>query len=110
MEKPGWIIIGAAFALFACLLIAVVLGMVGGSAVQDALAADQAVSATQRSVNVCVGIFNVGACRSEQQSVSTTTRTQQRSDTNPWGFIAVSSVLVLIVAAAVLFIAKPDYA
>jgi uncharacterized membrane protein YidH (DUF202 family) len=109
MQTPGWIIIGAAFALFACVLVALAIGAAGGSAVQDALAADQTASATQRSVNVCVGILNLGACRSEQQSVSTTTRSTQHDDTNPLGFIAIGTIIVMAAVAAVV-LAKPEIA
>jgi hypothetical protein len=111
MSKPGWIIIGAAFALFACAIVALAIGAAGGSAVQDALAAGQDASATQSSTNVCVGLFNIGACRSEQQSVSSTTRTQSSQPPSPWAIIAVITLLVMgAVAASLVGLGDPpDY-
>ena len=61
MQKEGWIIIGAAFLLFVCVVASVAMAATSGDAVKAALADDQA-SATSslRSTNVCVGLFNIG--------------------------------------------------
>jgi hypothetical protein len=108
MSKPGWIIIGAAFALFACVIVALAIGAAGGSAVEDALAAGQAASATQSSTNVCVGLFNVGACRSEQASTTTTVRaTNSQPPPSPWIVVAGVSAILLAAVGAALYLFRP---
>lgn len=104
MQKEGWIIIGGAFLLFVCVLTAVALGAVGGDAVKAAFDDAESTSASSelRSTNVCVGIFNLGACTSEQTSTTKTTKATADSEASPWSVIAVITVITLIAVAAVL--------
>jgi hypothetical protein len=75
--------------------------------VEDALAG-QAASATQSSTNVCVGLFNVGACRSGQASTTTTVRaTNSQPPPSPWVVIAGVSGILLLAVGAALFIFRP---
>jgi magnesium-transporting ATPase (P-type) len=107
MQTPGWIIIGAAFLLFVCVFASVAMAAVGGDAVRTALADDQASAAsTQRSTNVCVGLFNLGACRTEQTSTTTSTKAAPSPlSPSPSEIILVLSVsIVAMVGAIVLFL------
>lgn len=113
MQKEGWVVIGAAFLLFVCVLMAVALGAVGGDAVKAALDdADSASASSElRSTNVCVGLFNLGACTSEQTSTTTTKKATAASEASPFGVIGLLTVIVLMAVAAVfaLFFSEQNF-
>lgn len=106
MQKEGWIIIAAAFLLFVCVVASVAMAATSGDAVKAALADDQA-SATSslRSTNVCVGLFNIGACTSQQTSTTTTKTSKEQPSPSPWEIILVLSgaVMLAVFGALVLF-------
>ncbi len=113
MQKEGWVVIGAAFLLFVCGLMAVALAAVGGDAVKSVLDDANSTSASSelRSTNVCVGLFNLGACTSEQTSTTTTKKATEATE-SPLGVIGVLTVIILIGVAGVfgLFFVEQDFA
>lgn len=106
LTKEGWLIIGAAFFFFICLLSSVTLGAVSGDAVAAALADDTATASSQlKSTNVCIGFLNLGACTTKQTSTTTTTKTTPQRDESPWVIILVLSVVCMVgVSAGILVV------
>lgn len=108
MQKEGWIIIGAAFLLLVCVISSVALGAVSGDAVRSALAGEEATaSSALRSTNVCIGIFNLGACRSQQTSTTTTTKAPT-PPASPWEIILVLSIACVAGVAGSLALFAAD--
>lgn len=73
-EKVVWAAMIGLAVLGALLLVAILLGAAAEDAVEQALAADPIAQSAQRSTQVCVGLFNLGACKSTQASTSTAIR------------------------------------
>jgi flagellar basal body-associated protein FliL len=111
LTKEGWIIIGAVFFLFVCVVSSVALGSVSGDAVKAALADDTATASSQlKSTNVCIGIFNLGACTTKQSSTTTTTKTTPPRQESPWVIILVMSVILMAaVTGGIVVFGGPDY-
>lgn len=81
--------------LLACVMLAV-------TAIAPSLATTAA--STSDATQVCIGIFNIGACRSHQVTQATTPAAPAPGgwNGNPWPFVAVMTVLILGGTAAVL--------
>lgn len=90
-EKAAWAAMIGLAVLGGLLLVAIALGSAAGDAVEQALA-DPMAQSTQHSMQVCVGLFNVGACRSSQASTSTAIR-HERDDSARKGLLALACVV-----------------
>lgn len=83
--------------LLACVMLAV-------TAIAPSLATTAASTSTSDATQVCIGIFNIGACRSHQVTQATAPAAPAPGgwDGNPWPFVGAATVLILGGTAAVL--------
>lgn len=85
--------------LLACVMLAV-------TAIAPSLATTAASTSTSDATQVCIGIFNIGACRSHQVTQATAPAAQTAPggwNGNPWPFVGAMTVLILSGTTAVLF-------
>lgn len=93
-------LLAVTFMLLACVMLAV-------TTIAPSLATTAASTSTSDATQVCIGIFNFGACRSTQttQATAQPARAAQTSndwDGNPWPFVALLTALILASTGAVL--------
>ncbi len=96
-----------AVGLLATLILLLACVMLVLTTIAPSVAATAANTSASDATQVCVGIFNIGACRSTQttQATAQPARAAQPSndwDGNPWPFVAVMTVMTLGGTAAVL--------
>lgn len=83
--------------LLACVMLAV-------TAIAPSLATTAASTSTSDATQVCIGIFNIGACRSHQvtQATAPVASAPGGWNGNPWPFVVAMTVLIMGGTAAVL--------